>query len=102
MYTYINFTISANVSINSVFYNNYYLGETFSAVGSVVGHLSLASKVGMNRTINRTDYWFIPSQKGKCMILAQSSKTVLCGLPAQERCWPTTCYHLIHYEYVTQ
>src|SRR5437867_207897 len=27
-----------------------------------------------------------------------SSKTLLCGSPAQERCWSTTCAHLIGHE----
>src|SRR3989441_6783404 len=33
--------------------------------------------------------------KAVCTTPVQSSKTLLFGSPAHERCWPTTCAHLI-------
>src|SRR2546425_5612975 len=36
--------------------------------------------------------------KAVCTTPVQSSKTLLFGSPAHERCWPTTCAHLIGHE----
>ena len=41
------------------------------------------------------------SQKGSVRYPLKA-QTMLCGLPAQERCWPTICAHLIGHEYVAQ
>src|SRR5437867_11280667 len=56
------------------FYSSIVLsGVTFSSVGSAADRLSLASK--------------------RCVRSPFKAQTLLCGSPAQERCWPTTCAH---------